>query len=176
MAVDEHDIELLEMYLDRALDAGEQAELEQRLRADGALQDQLNQLREQRQLRAEAYTSFEPDCAAVDRFLARINTAISRRAAWWKYLRRAGYASAAAAAVAIAFVGGWVGGTQRGSSAHAQGPQYHVQIMDDAGRVMAVQKFDSLQQAREFSEDLQQWQVRQQRLLSGQVTVKSADF
>jgi hypothetical protein len=40
---------------------------------------------------------------------------------------------------------------------------------------MAVQKFQSLEKAREFPEDLQQWQVRQQRLLSGEVTMQSSN-
>ncbi len=44
------------------------------------------------------------------------------------------------------------------------------------GQVMAVQKFQSLEKAREFSNDLQQWQIRQERLLNGQVTVQSAKY
>jgi len=51
-----------------------------------------------------------------------------------------------------------------------------VQIVDESGQVMAVQKFQSLEKAREFSNDLQQWQIRQERLLNGQVTVQSAKY
>ena len=62
------------------------------------------------------------------------------------------------------------------SPAKASEAPYQVQIVDESGQVMAVQKFPSLEKAREFSDDLQQWQIRQERLLNLQVTVHSGRF
>ncbi len=176
MAVDEREIDLLEMYLDHELSVQQSAAMEERLGSDTALRQELSQLENERQLRQTVFASLEPTEAEVANMLTLTRARMSEGEIWRRYLHRAGFATAAAAVVAIAFVGGWIGGTQRGSSVRAQSPAYHVQIMDDAGRIMAVQKFQSLEQAKEFSEDLQQWQLRQERLLSGQVTVKSADF
>ena len=47
---------------------------------------------------------------------------------------------------------------------------------EDAGRVLAVQKFDSLEQAREFTDDLTKWQLRQQQLQAGQVVLVTETF
>ena len=55
-------------------------------------------------------------------------------------------------------------------------PTYQVAITDDAGGVIAVQKFESLEQATEFSEDLQRWQERQEGVRNGRVTIRSARF
>jgi len=41
---------------------------------------------------------------------------------------------------------------------------------------MAVQKFPTLEKAREFSNDLEQWQMIQERLLNGPVTKNSDKF
>jgi len=174
--VDERDVELLEMYLDGELSARDQAALEQRMRANDEIDEELQRLRDERQLRKAVFASLEADAATTERLMQRVQAGMGQRKEWLRAWRRVGFASAAAAVVALAFIGGWIGGTQKGSSVHAQGPEYHVQIMDEAGRVMAVQKFESLEQAKEFSEDLQQWQARQERLLSGQVTIRSADF
>jgi hypothetical protein len=53
---------------------------------------------------------------------------------------------------------------------------YDVAIIDETGRVLGVQQFSTLEQAREFSEDLKRWHERQEQLRSGQVTVRSAKF
>src|SRR2546421_133818 len=107
MAVDERDLDLLEMYLDQELSPHERAALEQRLRADSALREELRQLQNDRQLRRLVFAGYEPDEAAVGRITQRAHAAISRGEVWRCYLRRAGFATAAAAAVAIAFIGGW---------------------------------------------------------------------
>jgi hypothetical protein len=41
---------------------------------------------------------------------------------------------------------------------------YQVNLTDAFGRVVAVQHFDTLEQAREFSQDVSRWQRRQQQL------------
>ena len=83
---------------------------------------------------------------------------------------------AAAALIAVGFLVGWMGATGGKSNASAGEAPYRVEILDESGQVMAVQKFGSLEKAREFSDDLQQWQIRQERLLNCQVTVESAKF
>ena len=66
--------------------------------------------------------------------------------------------------------------TAGGDGTIAQAPTYQVQITDDTGRVVAVQKFDSLEQAREFTDDLTKWQLRQQQLQQGQVVLVGDTF
>ena len=53
---------------------------------------------------------------------------------------------------------------------------FDVAITDDTGAVIGVQKFNSLEQARQFSQDLDTWQDRLDRLRTGQVIVRSASF
>jgi hypothetical protein len=86
------------------------------------------------------------------------------------------YAMAAAALIAIGFLVGWMGATGGKSNVSAGEAAYRVEILDESGQVMAVQKFGSLEKAREFSEDLRQWQIRQERLLNGRVTVHAANY
>jgi hypothetical protein len=53
---------------------------------------------------------------------------------------------------------------------------FNVQITDDAGRVLAVQHFDTLNEAREFSNDLSRWQARQRRMRNGDIRLIGDDF
>jgi hypothetical protein len=53
---------------------------------------------------------------------------------------------------------------------------FNVQITDDTGRVLGVQHFDTLHDAREFSNDLSRWQARQRQMRSGDIRLIGDDF
>jgi anti-sigma factor RsiW len=170
----ESDVELLEASLDGELTAGESEALRTRLANEPALAVELEHLRAERKVRAEMFASLEGgEEAVVKRALSQMDVRQERRS---QQVRRLRYAMAAAALIAIGFLVGWMGATGGKSNANASEPPYRVEILDDSGQVMAVQKFQSLEKAREFSDDLQQWQIRQERLLNGQVTVRSAKY
>jgi hypothetical protein len=52
---------------------------------------------------------------------------------------------------------------------------YYVQLTDDYGRVIGVQRFQTLDEARRFTDDLDRWQTRQRNLRSGGDTVLIKD-
>jgi len=171
--IDDGDVELLEAMLDGELTDGQREELRARLEKEPKLAAELEQLREERKLREQMFSSLEGgEEAVVERIL--ITARMSGRAGPTKIRLR--YAMAAAACVVVGFLIGWIGATGGKSAAKASEAPYQVQIVDESGQVMAVQRFPSLEKAREFSDDLQQWQIRQERLLNLQVTVHSARF
>jgi anti-sigma factor RsiW len=174
----ERDIELLESYLDEQVAADDLAVLRRRLETEPELTGLLEQLREQRSLRRTTFASYEPDDAEATRLTASIQRALRQRAYRWANLRRFGYGAAAAAAIVLAFLAGagWMGSTHNGGQVSAEPPVYKVELRDEAGRVLAEQEFQSLDQAREFSDDLRQWRYRQERLLNGDVTRRSDQF
>ena len=175
------DIELLETYLDDALPPAEADALRDRLANEPALSAELDQLRADRALRASAFASMEADDALADRLLANAKTTgghLAKPIRWTTPLR---YIAAAAACIALGFLAGQLMETRNplrpAASPQATAAQtYQVAITDDAGGVIAVQKFDSLEQATEFSEDLRRWQERQERVRNGQITIRSARF
>jgi len=171
--IDDGDVELLEAWLDDELTPGQAEELGVRLINEPALASELEKLRSERKVRANLFSSLEGgEEAVVDRILSAARSSGSAGPARWR-LR---YAMAAAALIAIGFLVGWMGAMGGKSNAIAGEAPYRVEIVDESGQVMAVQKFQSLEKAREFSEDIQQWQIRQEQVLSGQVTLQSAKY
>ncbi|HEV8291363.1 MAG TPA: hypothetical protein VGP94_05550 [Tepidisphaeraceae bacterium] len=172
--IEDGDLELLEALLDNELTAEQSEQLRARLANEPALAAELERLRSERKLRAEMFSSLEGgEEAVVERALSQIDVRQERRS---QQVRRLRYAMAAAALIVIGFLVGWMGATGGKSNAIAGEAPYRVEIVDESGQVMAVQKFQSLEKAQEFSNDLQQWQIRQERLLNGQVTVHSAKY
>jgi anti-sigma factor RsiW len=174
--IDDADLQLLEAMLDSELPAQQSEALAARLSKEPRLLAALEHLRSERKLREEMFSSLEGgEEPVVEKILANVGPAlpdIARRPA--KFRLR--YAMAAAACVVIGFLIGWMGATGGRSNVSASEAPYRVEILDETGQVMAVQKFQSLEKAREFSNDLQQWQIRQERILNGQVTVHSAKY
>ena len=175
------DIELLESYLDDALSASEAAALRGRLTNEPALSAELDQLRADRALRASAFASMEADDALAERLLANVGTRGEQRAKPMRWTTPLRYMAAAAACIALGFFAGQLLETRDplrmvASPQAASAQTYQVAITDDAGGIIAVQKFDSLEQATEFSEDLRRWQERQERVRNGQITIRSARF
>jgi anti-sigma factor RsiW len=170
--IDDGDIELLEAFLDDELTPAQSQILRERFASEPGLENELEHLRAERKLRAGMFSSLEGgEEAVVERILAQTKSSANGGPAKMQ-LR---YAMAAAALVAIGFLVGWMGAMGGKSNVSASEP-YRVEIQDESGQVMAVQNFKTLEKAREFSDDLQQWQIRQERLLNGQVTIYSDKF
>src|SRR4051812_7359596 len=202
MAVSETDLELLETYLDDELSAEEGDALRRRLSAEPALAVAMDQLRQDRELRQQAFGTMEPadreTVAATDTIVRSLRQAATRDLVWSGRLRILRQASAAAACIMVGVLVGWFGHgrtdapvapantnnvasrdagasgrinfppTRNGNAALVSNPRtsgnaaggFNVQITDDGGRVLAVQHFDTLNEAREFSNDLSRWQTR----------------
>jgi len=186
---DDPDLQLRDGYLYDALSPEQIETLRARLEADACLRDALSHLREERTLRRALFTSLEPDDAAVAAFTTRLRrataTAPALSAPWLRPLR---YSAAAAALLAIGFV-------TRGLLDHAPANHndanqltqnktvdlhkvetYEVTLRDDAGRVVAVQRFDALDKAQEFAADLSRWQSRNERLAGARFVVTADRF
>lgn len=194
MAVTDSDLELLEGYLDDALEMGEAKALRARLDRDDEFAQALEQIRGERAIRRAFFTSLEPDQAAVAQLTTRVRSGVqagrasglaSRGILW----RPIGFLSAAAACVAIGFLArGWfepkhpgdggdisMVGQSRGLKVEKI-ETYQVTLRDEAGNVVGVQKFDSLEKAQEFAADLARWQSRSERLASGQFVLHKDRF
>ena len=167
--IEDGDLELLEAMLDNELTAADREALQMRLAREPKLAVELEDLRSERKLRAEMFSSLEGgEDAVVERILAKIPPRPAKS--------RLRYAMAAAACVVIGFMIGWMGATGSKSNVNASPAPYQVELRDETGQVMAVQKFWTLEKAREFSNDLEQWQMIQERLLNGPVTKNSDKF
>jgi hypothetical protein len=53
---------------------------------------------------------------------------------------------------------------------------YQVALVDQNDQVKAIQTFDSLEKADEFTRDMKQWQERQQQLRQGAVVIVADQF
>jgi hypothetical protein len=176
MSASDQELEALDAWLDGA---GE---------APSAPPELLTQLRGERAARAAVWASLEPSDAEVDRFVDRIASQIRRDGMRRQVRGPWRFAAAVAACAAIGFSGGWLlrgkqpaGHIVAASQSHvAPGVEavvtYQVALTDEKGRVTAVQNFDSLEQAREFTRDLGQWQERQRQLRDGAAVIVADQY
>jgi hypothetical protein len=192
MAAGEHEIELVERYLDDALDMSEVEALQARLAHDPHLVATLERVRSERALRKAVYGGYEPDDAAVARTTQYAATLVRQQQNDHRRVRPLRFALAAAACVAIGFFG-------RGFFDHPNGPPegggsgghltmdpkrvdvqkvstYQVTLRDETGHVVAVQRFDSIDKAQEFAADLARWQSNSERLASGRFVLTADRF
>lgn len=186
MLIVDEDIELLENFADGAMASDEMVVMNARLARESELAAALDRIMADRTLRNRMFISLEPTEEENKRFTNRVMAKLPKR---WKYARSLRLATGIAACVALSFFAGWkFGGKQVAIVPHetavrvAVGPKietivsYQVALTDEAGRVTAVQNFDSLEQAREFSQDLGQWQERQRQLQDGAAVVVADRF
>ena len=180
----EADIKLLEVFLDGESSPPEMGEVRGRLAVEPALAEALRNLQAERSVRSALFTAIEPAPAEVERFIGDVRATIRHREGRrvrFVWIRRAG---ALAACVLIGFSLGY--SLRWGDGEAVSRPQSNamtsseavarVAIRDETGAVVAMQEFESLEQAQRFSEDLQRWQERQAELYSAQATVRSARF
>jgi anti-sigma factor RsiW len=111
------DLELLEEYLDGALDAAAVVELRDRLGRDAELSAALAELQSQRAIRQAVYLAMEPTELAAQQLSWRVrgamldqqqNSAVSSRSQWSQW-RMARIGSAAAACLVLGFFFGRLG-------------------------------------------------------------------
>jgi hypothetical protein len=188
----EADLEILEMYLDDALSDRDLAAVAKRIAEEPVMAAELERLRGEREMRRQIWLAMEPTDAAVERLLGRVDESIRRRTWWERQLKWGRWAGAAAACVVFGFTAGYLGRSTESPVAptsvaqnedHGQinfvgrvaGPA-QVQLTDDSGRVVAVQHFESVDKAKEFANDIQAWQERQQQMRNGNVIMTRGKF
>ena len=184
------DLALLESYLDGELSSAELQSLQQRLAADVDLSSALSRLSEDFTVRQAVWTSLEGTPSESIALSRQVVQSI-RRAGFWERSRNYVRAGIAVAACLMCFSAGWIG---RGSSASAMTPDrtpgnpptlvagsstdvsatpflYQVALTDEAGNITAIQKFDTLEDAKAFAAELSKWQAEQAQAQYGQAVL-----
>ena len=196
MPVNETDYELIESYLDDALDAEHSKIFQCRLLEDPEMGSELQSIRNLQTARQAVWSSFEPDETSVNPLIARIiraahtndhpvkdRPAAPPRIGWLQPLK---YIAAAAACVAVGvFIRPPLENVPSGAGPVVVNNKtvdvrpvsmYEVILRDQAGAVIAVQRFDTVEKAQEFAADLSKWQSHQERLASGRFIVSADRF
>lgn len=197
----EHELELLERHLDGDLSAGEAEAVRQRSTSDGAWSVALEGLRAERTARQAVWQGMEPDRITAERFAAQA-IATARRQEMRRRTLRALRGPAAAAACLVMFLAGWVARGQAaspltegqntgatggrpmlvgtGSTSSTRGAaedgSVQVAITDEQGNIVAIQRFQEIDQARQFAEDLTRWQTRRQQAQEGRLIRVADEF
>jgi hypothetical protein len=192
MALTENDLELLECYLDDALEIGEVEGVRARIEGDGEWAGALEQLRTERAGRRAFFAALEPDDTSLAKLTARVHGSMNRRRNFARLLRPMRYVAATAACLVIGFVARGVfdrpagDATQPGDHSLAVSNRggvkvekietYQVTLRDESGKVVGVQQFNSIEKAQEFAADLARWQAHSERLASGQFVLRNDRF
>lgn len=121
-AVSEQDLDLLEEYLDDALDTGEIARVRGRLADEPALAAALNEIRMQRDVRQAAWADFEPAEQQARQFASATIREARRQDNWRRVARYSRFGSVAAACVLVGIFVGWLGRDGRPSGFHPIAP------------------------------------------------------
>ena len=177
MTVTDNDLELLEAYLDDALDVAESEPLRARLATDPQLVSALDHLRRERATRQAWFAALEPTDREIDHLSSRVHASLAHRRRFNALLR----STAAVSAAAACFLGGilvhatfFKTRSQQPPAAHpAVVEVYEVTLKDDSGNPVAVQRFDTLEKARNFANDLEQWKLRTNRRATAQYVLRA---
>jgi hypothetical protein len=201
-SVSEHDLELLETYLDNELAPGEMDAIRARLKREPTLAVALDQLTRDRQMRHRVFFTMDREVAATarestDAITRSLKQAAVREVAWSNRRNIFRQVAAAAACIVVGVLVGWVGrdraepDAQVARQAHVDGSAqadvvtvsdedasngFTVAITDDRGRVLTQQRFGSLTEARQFSKDVLRWQERQREMRNGDVRLVRDGF
>ena len=163
-------------------------------------------MREQRRIRMEVWESLEPGDAEASSFATRVIRNIQRKQFMSRMSWVTRLSGAAAACLLMGLGSGWYmwGRSPASPSPYAParvavntthnapaqreiqfvnqpgndlavGP-YQVELTDESGKVLAVQKFNKLEDARHFAQDLGRVVERQQDVQNGHVTLVSDHF
>ena len=174
MAINDNDIELLHEYVDGELPVAECEGLWRRLAIERDLMGELDRLREDHAVRSMVWNSLEPDDSSVARLEAKLMRATRREDFMYWIGNAARIVASAAALILFGFTVGWLGRDRyngvpianmptSGShiAAAGSGPQlplaskYAVEVHDRTGKLVTVQEFDSMEDARRFVHDIQ---------------------
>ena len=172
----DEEIEKLETYLDGALPPAEAEEVCRRAAEDPALCAALDQLRAERAARAAAWNSYEPSPATAEAVAERTVQVAVRRDRNIRASRAARRATAVAACLALAFVGGWVARGRVVERDAAPDNTAQVALTDENGNVIAVQRFEDPRKARQFADDVDKWQSRRRRAETREYLQSSGEF
>jgi len=171
MSIVESDLDLLETYLDGELPIADAEGLWRRLSSEPGLTAALGELRAQRANRSVVWQQMEP-ADREDASVRRHVTASVRRHNHVENIWRIGKVSSAAAAmILLGFAVGRMRAVSPAATAPASNGQfvsmtntpdnsddniYRVGYFDKNGKLIAVQPFNSLQDAKEFVNDVNQ--------------------
>jgi hypothetical protein len=179
--------ELLSAYVDGELSADEERRVRQRLETEPHLVAAVEALRADRRARAALWQSCEPNEAAVQHLVDRVDRAIDRQTVWSYRLSRLRTFGAAAACIVlgvligrvtlgpqggnpiapVATPGNSIDGMRVSSNILPPAPApAQVRIVDGRGNV-SVQRFNSVEEAQRFIQALQQWQAEQEQMQNG---------
>jgi anti-sigma factor RsiW len=178
----EHDLEQLETLLDGELPDHEAAALRARVASEPALAEALDCLRGERDMRALVWRAMEPRDAQVSTVVNNVRAEIRRDEAWNGRLRALRYVSGLAACLVLGFMMGrflpYGAAQDQGNGivyepgrgpmqevmdtrpAPARQNGFKVLLTDNFGRVIAEQRFETFNEAREFTDDLRNAQNR----------------
>ncbi len=185
MPVSDEDLELLEAYLDGELPGSEGDALIDRLRTEPALASAVATLRDERAARATAWLSYEPSQDSVDRLIGRVERKVDNHYSWSNRLSKLRIVSGVAACILVGVFMGYAGRGRNqpnlspGQGAVAQGTSVitagtssngsvEVPIVDEYGRIVAVQRFASAGEAQQFVEEMRQFQQKQEQIHAGE--------
>ena len=193
----DHDLELLEAFADGELGEQDDQALRARLASEPQLGALLEAVRADRAVRAQVFTSFEPNDAAVERLIARIHGSVNRNTMWAARLSKLRVATSAAACVMIGLLIGRVAyRTPPASTNVPSGPMSVVEvppsqgsaggvtnvnapvqfrIVDANNQPVTLQPFNSAREAQEFIEDLRRWEQRQEQIRRGEGTAPTIE-
>lgn len=107
MSVSDHDLEMLETWLDGELTEEQADALRRRMSNDTALAQMADQLRSDRQLRAHAWQGLDSD-ADVEKLVANVRRENRKHELWGSRLQTLRQVSGIAASVALMFGAGWI--------------------------------------------------------------------
>lgn len=108
MPLTEQDIELLESYLDDELSAGEIEQIRVRLAGESDLAEALSELRVERATRNVVWAAYDPSEQAVQKLTSNIQREMRRSIVRDQLTRVTRWVTAAAACVALSFMGGYL--------------------------------------------------------------------
>lgn len=184
----EDDMILLESYLDDALSPTEVAALDARLNEDAELTAALEQLRAERAARRQAFSSMEPSQAAADRFAGHVLAAVRRKESGFRWSGFARWGGLAAACVLIGFGAGWMTRLSVASGPSGQpviqvintptetGGVIQAALLDQEGNLLGMHKFQSVEDAKQFVDELKIYRAGQSKVLQGQPAEQSQSF
>jgi hypothetical protein len=188
--VPEHDLQLLESYLDDALAASQVEVVDARLAREPRLGEALGSLRAQRAVRAAVWQAIQGDGHATEALSQRLRRGITRHELMTRLLRGLRVGGGVAACVALVWGGWMIRGASAPSVARVVGPVparhavvpvdaagiYRVALTDEAGKVIAVQPFTKLDDARQFADDLERYEARRREVRQGSAVLVSDHF
>jgi anti-sigma factor RsiW len=202
--IKELDQQLLDEYLDGQLTPADAQRLTRRLALETELAGELSALRAARAVRQNVFESLAPQPESAEAFSRRVVSAVRRQSLRSRLGGMGRIGAGIAACIAIGFAAGWMGRGHGGASspmaqvdsggnrhaivvsnsttdrapvqnAQLTGP-YQVSLTDPDGKVLAVQKFDRIEDANAFADSMAREARRLQSNTDSQPVVYAGQF